>query len=224
MLTYGIEVDEAGNVNNVITVQSSPTNDLGQPREASSPCDRSIEAFSKPASDRCQSPSLGFDGTEDSNEETARSLHKGVALTDNTTAESSGANGNIIESAVLEPDKAGRDDPDTQDTSAALAGGSVITTKQTPLVKGIPAQDSCVNDSSLASNASPETGQASTHKKTMIAGGEEKVVSQKSSVSAIAVTNCQKDQKDFWLTRFCRVVVQGVAGSMSSLLCGKRRK
>jgi hypothetical protein len=220
VLTCLIEVDEAGNVNNVMTVQSSGTSNLGQPGEPSD-CDQGAGPFTKKSSEHCRSPSLGLDGVDDSDEELARSLRKEVALSENSMAEFHGANGDI------EPDDsemAGRDDPTTHKASNALVSSSVTRPKQVPYVDNAPAPESCARSRSPACKPFVETGNQLTHKKTNVQDGEEGILSQKPSVSTASARNGQKDQKDFWLIKFCRVVVQGVVGSMSTLLCGKRRK
>ena len=226
MLTYHIEVDGAGNVNNVINVQPSKSNDLVQPGGESSDCGQAAESSSKKVSDDCKSPSLGLDGVEDSDEELARSVRKEVALTGNTMVEFHGANKDI-EAEDFGPEMVRQHNPsllEASDASDALTSGSVTGAKQKCLVNDDPAWESAATDSSLKSKAPAGTDRRLAHKETNIQDGEEKAVSQKSSVSTISVTNGQKDQKDFWLIRFCRVVVEGIVGSMSTLLCGKRRK
>ena len=226
MLTYNIEVDGAGNVNNVIIVRSSHSNAIIQPEGDLSDCGQAAEPSSKKVSDECKSPSLGLDGVEDSDEEVARSLRKEVALTENTMVEFHGANGDI-EPEDFGPEIVKRLDSSilqASDALDALISGSVAKAKQKCLVNDDPAEESAANDSNLNSKAPAGTHRRPAHKETNIQDGGEKTVSQKSSVSTISVTNGQKDQKDFWLIRFCREVVEGVVGSMSTLLCGKRRK
>lgn len=201
-------------------VQSSGTSSLGQAGEPSD-CDPGAESLTKNASEHCRSPSLGLDGVDDSDEELARSLRKEVALSENTMAEFDGANGDI------EPDDsgmAGRDDPTTHEASNALISGSVTRPKQEPFVDNARAPESCARSPGPASQPSAETGNRLMHQKTTDHDGEEGILSQKPSVSTASARNGQTDQEDFWLIKFCRVVVQGVVGSMSTLLCGKRRK
>ena len=53
---------------------------------------------------------------------------------------------------------------------------------------------------------------------------EDRTLSQTPSVSAIRKNGAEGDNKDIWLIRFSRLVSAGLVGSMSALLCGKRRK
>jgi hypothetical protein len=217
-----IEVDGAGNVNNVVTVQSSGTSDFGQLGGEPAECDRGADCSIKTASEHRKSPSLGLDGVDDSDEELARSLRKQVALTENTMAEFHGANGDI------EPDDSGMDmagqgNSKTHCSSNALVNSSAKQSKEVPFVENAPAPESPAGSLSAATKAS-ETSKQATGKATKVQDGEERVSPHRPSVSTISARNGQKDHEDFWLIRFCRVVLQGVVGSMSTLLCGKRRK
>jgi hypothetical protein len=223
ILTHYIEIDGAGNVNNVMRVQSSGTSDLGQLVGESSDCDRGAEPSTKTASEHCKTPSVGLDGVDDSDEELARSLRKEVALTENTMADFHGANDDI-EPDDSPPEMARRDDSKTRDASDALINGSLTTSKQGPFVNTTSAPESRARSVSAANKTSAETSQRPTQNKTENQDGENKVLSKKPSVSTISTRNGQRDQREFWLIRVCRVVVQGVVGSMSTLLCGKRRK
>jgi hypothetical protein len=219
VLTNRVEIDGAGNVNNALKVQSHGSSDLGQLEGEPATCDRGAESSTKTASEHRKSPSLGLDGVDDSDEELARSLRKQVALTEKTMAEFRGANGDI------EPDDSGMDMAErggskSHNASNAPVNGSATQSKEVPFAENAPAPESRAN---AATKTSAETSEP-THKVTKVQDGEEKVLPHKPSVSTISARNGQKDQKDFWLSRFCRVVVQGVVGSMSTLLWGKRRK
>ena len=154
---------------------------------------------------------VGQLGTEspDSDEDLAKSLRKEAALTENIVADFHGASDDI-EPCDSEPAAAKRDDSETVEASNAPTNGSITKSHQKPVSDNLASVISA-NESSLSKDAK-------------VQDGEEKLVSQRPSVSTLSARNGRKDQKDFWLIRFCRVVVQGVVGSMSSLLCGNRRK
>jgi hypothetical protein len=222
MLTHRLEIDGAGNVNNIMTVQSCKATDVGQLGTESPDCDEGAGTSTQTASSHCKSPSLGLDGINNSSEDLARSLRKEAALTENTVADFHGANSDI-EPCDSEPGAAKRNDPETLEASNAPTNGSITKSQQKPTIDSLAPVISA-NESSLSSKTSTEPSQRPAEKVAKVQDGEEKLVSQKPSVSTPAARNGQKDQKDFLLIRFCRVVVQGVVGSMSSLLCGKRRK
>ena len=207
-------------MNNVMTVQRCKDTDVGQLGTESLDCDEGAGASTQTASSQCKSPSLGLDGINNSDE--AKSLRKEAALTENTAADFRGANGDI-EPCDSELEAAKRDDPETLEASSAPTNGSTTKSQQKPVSDSL-ASVICANESSLSNKTSAEPSQRPAQKDAKVQDGEEKLVSQRPSVSTLSARNGQKDQKDIWLTRFCRVVVQGVVGSMSSLLCGKRRK
>jgi hypothetical protein len=215
------EVDEAGNVNNVMTVYSFGNSDpsqLGEPSDS----DRDTKPSTQPASKHSKSPLLGLDGVDDSDEELARSLRKVAAVAGNTMAEFHGANGDI------EPDnsvkqKGSQHDSKAHDVSDASITSSLPARKPESFVDKAATPEACDNDPSAASNASAETRELPIDRTTNTQNSEGKMLSPKPSVSTFSARTGQKDQKDFWLIQFCRVIVHGVVGSMSTLLCGKRR-
>jgi hypothetical protein len=214
------EADEAGNVNNVMTVQSFQNSHLSESREPSD-SNRDAESSTKPASEHSKSPSLGLDGVGDSDEELVSSLRKEVAVEENAMAEFHGANGDI------EPDDSGKQqdgrcDPKAHDASDAFATGPVPATK--PALGEDAAAENRDRAPAVPRNAPAEIRDLPADKATKVQNGEGRVLSQKPSVSTFSARDGQKDQKDFWLIQFCRVVAHGVVGSMSTLLCGKRRK
>lgn len=219
---YFAEVDEAGNVNNVMTVQSFGNSDLSQPREPSD-SDRDAKPSTKPTSELSNSTSLGLDGVDDSNEGLIGPLRKEVAVAETTMAEFHGVNGD------MEPEDAGKQRDGgryskAHDVSDAFVASSVAAEKPAPLVDKAAPPENHDRGHGAASNTSAETKELPGDKATKVQNGEEKVLSQKPSVSTFSARNGQKDQKEFWLIQFCRVVVHGVVGSMSTLLSGKRRK
>lgn len=173
---------------------------------------------------QCKATDVGQLGTEspDCNEDLAKSLRKEAALTENTVADFHGANSDI-EPCDSEPAAAKRDDPETLEASNAPTNGSITKSQQKPVSDSLASIISA-NESSLSSKTSAEPSQRPAQKDAKVQDGEEELVSQRPSVSTLSARNGRKDQKNFWLIRFCRVVVQGVVGSMSSLLCGNRRK
>lgn len=140
------------------------------------------------------------------------------ALTANTTADSHGANGDT-EPEVTEPEMATGDNLKTHN----LTNGSVTTSEQVPSVE-VASATKCRASISAPSKALAETTSPPAQKKTKLQDEEEKVLSQKPSVSIVSARNGQKYQQDIWLMRICRVAVQGVVGYMSALLCSKHRK
>lgn len=194
----------------------------GQRRELSED-DQGAEPSTKTVSEHQRSPSLGLDGVDDSDEELARSLRKEVALAENNMAEFHGANGDI------EPDDPGtkrarRDESQARVSLASPTSQLVATPEQVPLPDEAPASANSSRNLSTTSKVSAPTNKLAADKLTTTKGGGEKVFPQKPSVSTVSARTGQKDQADFWLIRLCRVVVRGVVGSMSTLLCGKRRK
>lgn len=222
ILTCHLETDGAGNVNNTMTVQPCKAADVGQLGTESPDCDEVVEASTQAASSYYKSPSLGLDGINDSDEDLARSLRKEAALTENTVEGFHGANGDI-EPCDSEPEAVTRDDPETLEASNAPTNGSIPKSQQKPVIDSL-APIISANESSFSSKASAEPSQQPAQKEAKIRDGEEKLVSQRPSVSTLSARNGRENQKDFLLIRFCRVVVQGVVGSMSSFLCGNRRK
>ena len=144
------------------------------------------------------------------------------ALTANTMADFHGANGDT-EPEVTEPEMATGDNLKTHNASNDLTNSLVTTSEQIPSVEATSATK-CRASISAPSKASAETTSLPAQKKTKLQDEEEKVLSQKPSVSIVSAGNGQKYQQDIWLMRVCRVAVQGVVGCMSTLLCGKHRK
>jgi hypothetical protein len=217
------EADEAGNVNNAMTVQSFENSDLSEPREPSD-SNRDAESSTKPASDDSKSPSLGLDGVGNSDEELVSSLRKEVTVEENTMAEFHGANDDI------EPDDSGRQKDGQCDRKAHDASDAFVTSP-VPATKPALGEDAAAEnrdrEPGAARNAPAEIRDLPADKATKVQNGEGRALSQKPSVSTFSARDGQKDQKDFWLIQFCRVVVHrvvGVVGSMSTLLCGKRRQ
>ena len=209
-------------MNNVMTIQQCMATDVGHLGTESPNCDEGAGASTQTASSHCKSPSLGLDGIDNSDEDLAKSLRKEAALTENTAADFHGANGDI-EPCDSEPEAAKRDDPETLETSNAPTNGSTTKSPQKPVSDSLASVISA-NEPSLSSKTSAEPSQRPAQKDANVQDGEEKLASQRPLVSTLSARNGQKDQKDFWLIRFCRVVVQGVVGSISSLLYGNRRK
>lgn len=203
-----------------MTVHSSGTGDLGQLGEPSE-CDQRSGLSTKKASEHCKSPSLGLDGVDDSDEELVRSLRKEVALAENTSAEFHGANGDI---EADDSEIADREDSNTQEASNPLVSSTLTGSKQMPFVDNALVSETRAEGPSPGSKASDQTSDRPTYKETKFEDGEDETLSPKPSVSTVSPRNGQKEQKDFWLIESCRMVVQGVVGSMSTLLCGKRRK
>jgi hypothetical protein len=209
-------------VNNIITVQPCKATDVGQLGRESPDCDEGAGASTQTASSHCRIPSLGLDGINTSDEDLAKPLRKEAALIENTATDFHGTNGDI-EPCDSELEAAKRDDPETLEASNAPTNGSIAKSQQSPVSDSIASVTSA-NESSLSSKASAESSQRPAQKDAKVQDGEEKLVSQRPPVSTLSARNGQKDQEDFWLIRFCGAVVQGVVGSMSSLLCGNRRK
>ena len=188
MLTYYLETDGAGNVNNIMTVQPCKATDVGQLGTEGPDCDESAEASTQTAS---KNPSLGLDGTNDSDEDLARSLRKEAALTENTVGSFHGANGDI-EPCDSELEAAKRDDPETLEVSNAPTNGSIAKSLQKPIIDSL-APIIGANESSLSSKTSVEPSQQPTQKDAEIQDGEEELVSRKPSVSTLSARNGQKD-------------------------------
>jgi hypothetical protein len=217
-----LEIDGAGNVNNVMTVQQCKVTDVGQLGTENPDCDEGAGASTQTASGHCKSPSLVLNGINNSDEDLAKPLRKEAALTENPAADFHGANGDI-EPCDSEPEAAKRDDPETLEASNAPTKSSTTKPQQKPTSDSLASVISA-NESSLSSKTSAEPSQRPAQRDAEVQDGEEKLVSQRPSVSTLSARNGQKDQEDFWLIRFCRVIVHGVVGSISSLLFGSRRK
>ena len=203
-----------------MTVQSFMNSDLNEPREPSG-SNRDAESSSKPASEHSKSPSPGLDGVGVSDEDLVSSLRKEVAVEENTMAEFRSANGDV-EPDDPERQKDGRCGPKAHNASDAFVTSPVPATK--PALGEDAAAENPDKDPGAARNALAEIKDLPADKSTKVQNDEGRVLSQKPSVSTFSERGGQKDQKDFWLIQFCRVVVHGVVGSMSTLLCGKRRK
>src|SRR4051812_37260588 len=112
MLTHHLGIDGAGNVNNIITVQSCKATDVGQLGTEGPDCDEGPAAPTQTASSHCKSPSIGLDGINNSSEDLARSFAQRSSTDRNTVADFHGANGDI-EPCDSEPEAAKRNDSET---------------------------------------------------------------------------------------------------------------
>jgi hypothetical protein len=222
ILTYHLETDGAGNVNNIMTVQPCKATDVGQQGTESPDRDEGAEASAQTASSHCENPSLGLDGIDDSNEDLARSLRKEAALTENIAESFHGANGNI-ELCDSESEAAKRDDSKTLEASNAPANDSIPKSQHKPVIDSL-APTVSANESSFLSKTSAEPSQRPAQKEAKIRDGEEEHGSERLLVFTLSTRSGQVGQKDFLLTWFCRVVVNGMGGSMSLFLYGNRRK
>jgi hypothetical protein len=217
MLTYHLATDGAGNVNNIMTVQPCKATDVGQLGTEGPDCDESAKASTQTASSHCKNPSLGPNGIDGSDEDLTRPLHKKAALTENTVEGFHSANGDI-KPYDSEPEATKRDDPETLGALKAPTNDAIPKSQQKPVIDSL-APITGANESSFLSKISAEPSQRPTQKEAKVRGSGEKPVSQGLSVSTLSASNGRKDQNDFLLIRFCRVV-----GSILSFLSDNRRK
>jgi hypothetical protein len=171
-------------VNNIMTVQPRKAINADQPGTKSPDCDEGAGASTQTASSHCKSPSLGLDGINNSDEDLAKSSCKEAALTENTVADFDGANGNI-EPCDPEPEAAKRDDPETLKASNAPTDVSITKSQQKPVGDSLGSVISA-NESSLSGKTSAEPSQRSAQKDAKVQDGEEKLVSQRPSVSTLS--------------------------------------
>ena len=168
-------------------------------------------------------PSFGADGADDLVPDNIRSLTEKVAPVEDGSAIFHGANGNIEQANSVPKAKVPQNSEDEQ--SFTVNGNAFLSyDKQASPVGVCPGDGGQDAGNSSASKSTKNANQLDTSSPKQKRGEKDERLSRTPSMPAVNAEPAEQKRQEFWLTRFCRAVFQGIFDTIPTMLCGKRRK